>query len=236
MSSKMRSAGFTLLEVLVAMSITAVLGAGAFMVLSQGLLNKERVEARMAVLRQAQRIDRLLADDLMQMVARPIRDQYGDPRGALLASPPLSWEWTRTGWRDATTLLQQLEQVREPPRRSLMQRVAWRVEDQVLIREYWAVLDRDVDSEPRVQRLLEDVEMFALRFLDGDDWSEQWPPDQDASADQSLMQLPRGVEVRYQHPQLGEIVRLFPLAAAQPPAADGNRARGAGSEAQGEGG
>ena len=52
-------------------------------------------------------------------------------------------EFTRTGWRDAATLLQVVtEDDQQIPRRSSLQRVAYRLEDEVLYRDYWRVLDR----------------------------------------------------------------------------------------------
>ena len=89
--------------------------------------------------------------DLQQVVGRPIRDGFGDERSALIGqlggedgAPVL--ELTRAGWRNPTGL-----------RRANLQRVRWRLAGDNLERVYWVVLDRDIDSEPRVQRVLDNV-------------------------------------------------------------------------------
>ena len=52
----------------------------------------------------------------------------------------------------------------------------WRLAGDNLER-VWVVLDRDIDSEPRVQRVLDNVRGLQLRYLDEEAvWHEEWPP------------------------------------------------------------
>ena len=73
---------------------------------------------------------------------------------------------TRGGWRNP---------LQRP--RSDLQRVAYRLQGEDLIRAYWPVLDRLGDEEPLTQTILEDVD--DLEFFVIDQQGEEhkiWPP------------------------------------------------------------
>ncbi len=207
--------GFTLIEVLIAMAITALVATLAYSSLSTAILG---VESTRAVATRTYEINRalmILSRDLRQFVPRPIRDEFGDVEPAMmggrLARFPLSF--TRAGWHNPNGLL-----------RSQLQRVAYRLEDAVLWRDSWAVLDRAGDSEPQSVILLEDVEYFDLLFLasldtleissDGSgmetrDWQENWVADP-GIAGPGLVP-PVALEVRLQLDDWGELRRLYAL-------------------------
>ncbi|MGH8355671.1 MAG: type II secretion system minor pseudopilin GspJ, partial [Pseudomonas sp.] len=93
-----------------------------------------------------------------------------------------------------------------------------------LERVYWVVLDQAVDSQPRVQRVLEGVTALELRFLDKDgQWHNQWPPD----PEQQPRRLPQALELKLQHRRYGQLTRLLRLPDAPAEAA---RQDGAGAE------
>ena len=73
-----RQSAFTLIEVLVAMAVFAVLAAFAYGTLSQTLLSAEILSERMDRLQALQRTVRMLTDDLQQLAPRPVRDELGD--------------------------------------------------------------------------------------------------------------------------------------------------------------
>src|SRR3546814_128623 len=146
------SAGFTLLELLIAIALFALLGLGTYRLLEAVLQSDEAVRAQELQLRELSRAVWAFERDLQQVIGRPIRDEFGDERNAFIGqldgedgAPVL--ELTRAGWRNPTGL-----------RRANLQRVRWRLAGDNLERVYWVVLDRDLDSEPRVQRVLEDVQ------------------------------------------------------------------------------
>ncbi len=75
-------AGFTLVEVMAAVMVFALISAISVGLLTAALRSKETSEAVMADLAAVQRIQALLSEDIGQMVMRPVRDEDGltDPR------------------------------------------------------------------------------------------------------------------------------------------------------------
>ena len=65
----MRSRGFTLIEVLVAMAVFAIMAALCYGSLNQTLLAAEILSERMDRLQALQRTIRMLTDDLQQLAA-----------------------------------------------------------------------------------------------------------------------------------------------------------------------
>ena len=209
-----RARGFTLVEVLIALAITAFVATIAYNSLSTALLGVESTRETATRTYAINRALMVLERDLRQFVPRPIRDEFGDIEPALvggrLARFPLSF--TRAGWHNPNGLP-----------RSQLQRVAYRLEDTVLWRDAWAVLDRAADSEPQSVILLEDVEYFDLRFLGGlegmdlsDDsrdidtrnWPEDWVPLNGGSGE---LVPPVALELTLELTDWGELRRLYAL-------------------------
>src|SRR5690606_33202614 len=112
-------------------------------------------------------------------------------------------ELTRSGWRNPTGL-----------QRANLQRVRWHLAGDTLERLYWVVLDRDLDSQPRVQRVLDNVLSLQLRYLDEDNIRhEEWPPfdPMRGNPTELAQRLPQAVEVTLVHRRYGTIVRLVRL-------------------------
>lgn len=204
--------GFTLLELLVALSIFALVGVAAYNGL-YAVLN-----ARADTDRQAQRLAELqtalmlVGRDIEQTLARGIRNEYGDPQLPLQGGAkdgPL-FEFTRTGWRNPTRLP-----------RSNMQRIAYRIDKDNLVRMSWRVLDRAQDSLPQEAPILGGVREAQVRFLDEKlEWHAEWPPANlatqlssgSAPANQGQqLQLPRAVELVLELKDFGRITRLFAI-------------------------
>jgi len=147
--------GFTLLEVLVALSIFAMLGLGSHQLLRTVIDSRDATENRMQLLTRLQRAFIMLERDLVQITNRPIRNQYGDTVAAIeLSTGDYILELSRLGWRNPAAAT-----------RSSVQRVAYLISEDNLERHYWEVLDRAEDSEPRVQVLLEDVADFRVNAV-----------------------------------------------------------------------
>lgn len=204
--------GLTLLEFSIALAIFALLGAAAY----GGLQNV--IAARVAVAEQARRLSelqlawQLLERDLLQAVARPVRDEFGLPRPAFSGAPPAAdlplLSFSRAGWSNP----------QDNPRAGL-QRVAYRLRDDRLLRAYWPVLD-GVAGAGREVELLRGVGALRLQFLDRkNDWQTRWPL-ADGEADNRpgfagpgfpAGALPRAVEITLHLDDWGEISRLLPL-------------------------
>ena len=123
--------GFTLLEVLIAITITAVIGLGSWQLLNTAIRAYELSQANLQSLSQLQRAQLNISRDFTQLVPRAIRDEYGDYQPALKTEDGFYLvELTRAGWRNP---LQE--------RRSELQRVAYELSDGDLLRHHWKVLE-----------------------------------------------------------------------------------------------
>lgn len=196
----MRERGFTLLEMLVAIAVFAVLAAVAYgsldALVSQYRLGEVQV-ARMTDLRRAMS---LLDNDMTQAQPRGVREEFhGDAMHALSAGEDKAYplELTRAGWSNPGGAT-----------RSDLQRVAWTLNGEVLTRMHWVMLDRAPESPPVVTRLLDGVERASWRLLDRDgEWHETWPPLDHAEGVHD--DLPRAVELTLELRDWGEITRVF---------------------------
>jgi general secretion pathway protein J len=203
--------GFTLLEVLIAVTITALIGIGVWQVVDAVINSRERVNKVAEEFEAIQRAVLLIERDLGQVVNRRVRDIYGDSRLAFTSrEDAYALNLTRQGWRNPIG-----------KRRSELQRAAYEFTGDELHRRYWPMLDRGQESEGRDQILLDGLTDFRLRFMDADgNWQESWPLDsafQQATANAQSggsaepVPLPRGVEVVIVHEQYGDITRIIAL-------------------------
>jgi general secretion pathway protein J len=194
-----RQAGFTLIEVLVAMAVFGVLSALAYMTLGQTLSNSDMLTDRMDRLRAVQRTMTYLSTDLLQAAPRAIRSDLGASGPALISDfgAEFALQLTHNGWPNSAGVP-----------RSTQQRSAYRIEDDELIRYHWNVLDRTVNNIPVATVLLDNIESLTFRFLQPDgEWVEQWPPNSAQSALNSNL-LPRAVTIVLVLPDEGELTRV----------------------------
>ncbi len=197
----MRRRGFTLLEVLVAMAIFAVVSALAYGGLMVVLNQRELGEVQARDWRDMQFAMQLISRDLQQLQPRPVRDEIGDRHDPpIVARPGASYaiELTRGGWTNPAA---------QP--RATLQRVAYRIEDTELQRIYWPVLDRTLNTAPVVTVLLEDIDRVEIRLMDRQGvWHTQWPPP-GLAGESALFTLPRAVEFAIESPRFGRVWRLL---------------------------
>jgi len=92
--------GFTLIELLVAMFLLAVLGTAGFQMLFTINTTKERIEETSSRLHSLQRTFYWMAEDVSQIVERPVRSAVDAQLPALLISVEGESlvEFTRSGW------------------------------------------------------------------------------------------------------------------------------------------
>lgn len=194
--------GFTLLELLVAMGIFAVIGAmalgGLNAVVDQTTIAREQMDR----LGKLQRALRLMNGDFSNLAPRFVRDELGTAGEApLLADGRLfgvDLRLSRGGWPNPAAL----------PHRGTLQRVQYRLDDDKLIREYWPVMDHVLGQEPRGEELLSGVNEFKLFYLDTqNEWQTQWPPAQTGST--VVGQRPRAVRIVLDLEDWGAVERLI---------------------------
>lgn len=212
--------GFTLLEVVVALVVSAIIGVMAFQALDGASRGAERTTE---VLDEINRLDRawqLLAADLRHLVQPGANTVF---LGESLKSSGENAEQTilqfkRRGWTNFSNLP-----------RSDLQLVSYRLAEGKLWRDFMPDFNRqitetNIEDEGFQQLLLEDVKDVQLRFLhkgliglagkrvlEGesytDDWLPMWPDNSTASA----AGLPLAVEITIELTGVGTSVRLFAL-------------------------
>jgi len=189
------SEGFTLLELLIAMAIFAIMAALAYGGLASVLTARENISAEATRLRNIQQLMLMLERDLDQLADRSMRDEYGDRQPALRGGE--DWfEFTRSGWSNPAEQL-----------RSDLQRVAYTLRERRVIRAYWQVLDRAQDSAPLEMTLLDPVLNLRLRYLDANrQWLADWPPPTIEAAAETL---PIALELHLELEDWGNLTRLF---------------------------
>ena len=194
------AAGFTLLELLVALAIFSLIAAMSYNGLKIVLEQQAATEVQADALAELQKVYMLVQRDIEEVVPRPIRDEYGDVQPALAGDDEL--QLTRGGWSNPAGRL-----------RSSLQRVGYAYEDGHLVRYSWAVLDRAQDSEPQRQPLIGGIEEMTIRYLAGNnEWEERWPnPLASAEGTPTPMALPRAVEITLDHEKFGPLVWVFRL-------------------------
>jgi len=207
MASLRSSRGFTLLELLIAITIFAIVGVLAMGGYNQLVRQREIAAATMERVRNLQRCVMRVSQDLEQMAARPIRDATSaTDMPALITSTNEGdlIEFTHAGWTNPTGI-----------NRSTLQRVRYRLVDNKLYRDYWAVLDRTLNSTPIEVQLLDKVTSVSFRFMDNNhQWQTTWPAAQVgqvagvATSSFAARELPMAVEITINLQDWGEIKRL----------------------------
>lgn len=197
-------AGFTLLELLVALAVFALLAAMAYGGLDQVVTVRAHTTDMLERLGRVQTAFTYIGADCEQLAPREIRDRFGDLRPAIVANPRNAYplELTRFGWANPLA---------RP--RSSMQRVAYEVEDHKLYRLFWHELDRAPQSQPLKSAILDQVNGLDVRFLDVQrQWHSQWPPVNATSAQSAG--LPLAIQVTLELKDWGRITRTFNVAGA----------------------
>ena len=202
-----RKRGFTLLELLVAMFIAAVMFAMGFGAIHQALTGHDAIKDQQAKLLEMQTAMRVLEQDFVQLAPRPIRAPVGYSwLPALLATTTTQpiVQLTRAGWTNPNGL-----------QRPGMQRVAYFFDNGTLRREYWTVLDPTQTNTTIKRDLMTHLKSVSFRFMDQSrQWQPQWPPITVAGAfaqEMTLRERPIAVEITLEMEDWGKLVRVLEI-------------------------
>ena len=193
--------GFTLVELLIAMAILAVIGVIALAGLSTVLQQQTIAEERAQRWRDIQFAMHVITQDLAQVHPRAARDESGEtwkPSFLVGASEQFAVELSRGGWTNPAGL----------PRGHVL-RVAYDWEDNAstLVRFHWPAMDRTLTTPPVRTELLTGVDDVQIRLLDRNgQWHLEWPP-LDLPAPDSLVTPPRLVEFSLNLEDFGRLWR-----------------------------
>lgn len=174
-------AGFTLVELLVALAIFALISVAGVTLLRSGSDTQIAVKNRLEEYSRINRLSNAMEGDLAQAIARPLRDPSGQPVPAFTENDAGTagalFGFVRAGWSNYD----------EAPRAGL-QRVAYVWEDGDLKRLSWPMLDGTAPADAAT--LIENVGAAQVQFKDDKgDWRSDWTAT-------DAMALPRAVELR----------------------------------------
>ncbi len=215
--------GFTLVEVMVAISIFAVVAAGVYRVLSTMVETQNKVVDHSEGLRDLQRALWLISMDMNQMVMRDVRKPNDNRSPALIADDDdYLVQFTRQGLRNPLLLA-----------RSDLERVAYSIgpdpdkysvdkdsdknsdnkrknkKSKNLLRHTWGATDRRDNAKETVQVLFRNVDEVRLEFLDTKgNWKDDWPEKKmDDKAHTRL--LPAAIKLIIKTDKYGDLERVF---------------------------
>lgn len=228
MINRQNEQGFTLLEVLVALAIAAIIASMSYQAIDGAANGAERTRVVMAEINQLDRSWQIIAADMRQI----LKPEPG-PRGLRFEFKAESLEgkgddveqvlmmFSRSGWINPMERL-----------RSDLQQVSYRVAEGKLWRDYLPernvpIDELDFEETALNQLLLEGVIDVQFRFLspemvkqrgpgvlEGKDYSRDWEsiwPRPDRAGGQDALIMPLAVEITIEVEGMGTSVRLFEL-------------------------
>ena len=192
------SRAFTLLEMIVAIGIFAVIAVVSYGSLNRFFDHRDILQAEFEKMKDLQLAFSLLQQDMHFMSERMVRDEYGDSEPLLIInSNDVAGELLRfTTARRNVSL----------PGQSTLQRVSYRWDNGDFIRMNWLVLDRDQDAIVSEQLLLSDIDNVSVNVMSFDEDTTQ-----SLSTWDSAEKLPDGVEWQIQMADGKQYRRVFDI-------------------------
>jgi len=214
---KLRADGFTLIEILVAMAILAVIGVATLSIMNTATTSRDSIARSAQRLNNVERFWYTLSRDILQLAQRLPRNEFGDHQSAFFVPAEQAveqFELVRLGRRNPADLP-----------RSNLERVRYQLKEQQILRISFPYVDGMVEQYGLQRPVLDKVESIQLSFFDGENWSDAWPPDT-AVDDISANMNPLAVRVTLQLTDMGTVERLFALPDAAPLNNKGGSSRG----------
>lgn len=193
--------GFTLLELLIASIVFAIMAIMAYGGLDNVMDNSKSSQQALSRLQQLQQSISIINRDFSQLIPRAVRDEYGNAVPALSAGENIDHivEFTRGGRSNPANLL-----------RSTLVRVAYQFDDEKLVRLQWPQLDNAPGTEAKKTTLIDNMEEVTVRFLDQNaEWHEEWPPLNTSSGGNPAELV--AIEIILQLTDWGDIRRLYAM-------------------------
>lgn len=191
--------GFTLLEVLLAIAIFAMVSLASFSVFDTVLKSDEHATAKSDRMNHLQKAFLLMERDFNQMAKRSMRiegeaarEQFIYTEMNHIMTQEYGISFVRAGWTNPGYLIG----------RGDMQTVAYQLNEEKLERLHFNFVDVVVGEEPKVRPLLSGVLSLKFEYHNGQDWQEKAPVDV----------LPLAVAIEMELDDLGVVRRHFLVA------------------------
>ena len=193
---RVRSAGFTLFEIMIAVAIFAILGLVAFTGLNEMTRKGQSIADANLRLSELQFAVVYFVRDWTQVSPRGIRNQYGDPEANIVIDEG-AISFTRSGW--VNPLGRQ---------RSTLQRVQYLLDEDRLVRRHWPSIDQGIGEEPLESVLLDGVQALEIEFFDAEgEPIGDWPPEEGQEVESAPVVLSFQLELD----EFGEIRRVLEI-------------------------
>lgn len=195
--------GYTLIEVMVALAVFAVMTLLATNGLYSVLQNRDVLNQKNQILATHQIAIAIISKDMAQIIDRPIIDANGQKQKSFRGNKSYV-EFTRTGFQNP--LGQPL---------SSLQRVAYTWDDKGLQRKTWQVLDPVEVDENETQLLIPHAQAVKWHYINFQQKKLlDWPPLPTAETkDEPAPTFPDAVALEMELPQWGKLELLFPIKA-----------------------
>ena len=191
--------GFSLVELLIALSILAILIGVTFQSVQLLIESDRAMKDQQLALQQLQRAFMYIERDLRQIVPRPMNDGFAQQAAiSVPANNTALLEFTKGGNPDLGWQLRKTGQMR-----SSLQRVMYQLEGKNLMRNTWNLVDHPSQEQPVAENLLSQVKALKVEFKQAS--SEEW------SAEPNSTELPQAIAIHLEHTSFGEIRRIFPV-------------------------
>jgi len=208
--------GFTLLEIIVAMAIAALIGVGAMELLNSATTAHKNIQEQGERFNQIERAFLFLSNDIQQLAPRNFRDEFGDVKNNLTSDDSIGkthLSFTRLGRRNPAQLP-----------RSNLEKLTYLVDDvppdylknDPVLKSNWlkrisyAFPDGMTEDQGLARVLLDDVESIKAEFFDGEEWTDYWPVDDGQTlSPSSSVNLPVAVKISLELKDLGIVERIY---------------------------
>ncbi|MCO4798477.1 MAG: type II secretion system minor pseudopilin GspJ [Colwelliaceae bacterium] len=194
-----RNKGFTLIEVLLAIAIFAMISLATFSVFDGVMQSEKFSNDKMQRLNNIQRAWLVIERDFLQIAQRSMRiegeaplDNFIHADNGSFSSNNEAIAFVRHGWTNPGLLI---------PRGDL-QSVAYRIEEETLERLHFNFVDAVVGEEPKVRKLIENVKSFDIEYH----YKKKW---------QSTLiknEMPKAIKLSIETEDIGIIERKFIIA------------------------
>ncbi len=188
--------GFTLLEVLIAIALFAILSLAATSMLTTVIESSDAAKSRSEKLNEIQRAFLVMERDFLQMTRRKVRLEGDAPLDNFIYSNESSYStdtqgiaFVRQSWRNPGLMLP----------RSDVQAVSYQLEDDVLMRMHYLFVDAVVGAEPKMRPLITAVTKIDFEFHNGKKWVKEIP----------AKELPLAIAIEIEIDDFGFIRRQF---------------------------